>query len=187
MEDVTTQQQISKFWLYMLVLDIGLWAGAYLAHSAFLLIAAAMLTFKILKGDASGRAVIGGLSWLKHTAERNALEEWQGNYYSFNNQQIRIIDAREKRWVVAQDLVQAAGLKYNSELKRKLPLSYPGYRQISDSTLMGFDQEAALKFLAGKQQNNAEVIKLKLWLEREVFGELARQRQHGDGKAPSEA
>lgn len=173
MQDNNIQQIISKYWLYMLVLDIILWLSAGIAGSTVLLVTALLLTFAILKGDGSGRAVIGGVSWLKHLAERHALEEWQGNYYSWNNRQMRFIEARDKFWIVAADLIQAAGLKYNVELKRRLPLSYPGYRQIPDTNWMGFDQDAALSFLQGKQHNNPEIIKLKLWLEREVFRDVA--------------
>ncbi|HEU0188194.1 MAG TPA: hypothetical protein VFR06_09915, partial [Gallionellaceae bacterium] len=99
-----------------------------------------------------------------------------GNYHSWQNQQIRILEAKDKHWVVAQDLVQAAGLKMTDDLKRTLPLSYSGYRQIPGTNLTGFDQESALKFLTSKQ-DDPDIIKLKLWLEREVFGRLARQRQ----------
>ncbi|HEY6094870.1 MAG TPA: hypothetical protein VIU93_07950 [Gallionellaceae bacterium] len=176
MNDLGIQQLINRYWLLMLALDIGLWLGALLLPSTVLLAAAIFLTIAILKGDASGRLVVGVLSWIKGKAEQHAVQEWQGSYYSWQNRQIRILEARDTQWVVAQDLVQAAGLKMTAELRRTLPHSYPGYRQIPGTELTGFDQESALKFLISKQ-HDPEIIKLKLWLEREVFGRLARQRQ----------
>ncbi|HEU0188169.1 MAG TPA: hypothetical protein VFR06_09785, partial [Gallionellaceae bacterium] len=124
MSDLSLQQLISRFWLYMLALDIGLWAGGLLLPSTVMLVAAIFLTIAILKGDATGRLVVGWMSWIKGKAEQHAVEEWQGNYHSWQNQQIRILEAKDKHWVVAQDLVQAAGLKMTDDLKRTLPLSY---------------------------------------------------------------
>jgi len=125
----------------------------------------------------TGRLVVGLVSGLKRHAENKALQEWTGNYYQWSNQQIRIIEKEGNVWVMDEDLLNAAGLKLDKNLRRKLQISYGGYALIPGTQQHGFTETAVLEFLSGKQARDPEIIKLKLWFEREVFFTLRRKRE----------
>jgi hypothetical protein len=127
----------------------------------------------------TGKLLVGLVSGLKHHAENKALQEWAGNYYQWGNQQIRIIEKESNVWVVDEDLLNAAGLKLDKNLRRKLQISYGGYALIPGTQQHGFTETAVLEFLSSKQERNPEIIKLKLWFEREVFFTLRRKREGG--------
>ena len=125
----------------------------------------------------TGRLAIGFASGFVRHAEKKALAEWNGNYYQWDNQQIRIIEKGGCVWVVDEDLIRAAGMKLDKNLQRKLKVSYAGYAIIPGTSLHGFNEKTVLEFLNGKQNGNPEIIKLKLWFEREVFFTLRRKRE----------
>jgi len=110
-------------------------------------------------------------------AHKTALDEWTGNYYRWNNRHIRVIEKDGCAWVIDEDLISAAGMKIDSDLRRKLDVSYSGYCVIPGTKFRGFNENAVLKFLSGKQQGNSEIIKLKLWFERDVFFPLRKKRE----------
>lgn len=124
-----------------------------------------------------GKLFIGLTSGLKHHAEEKALAEWGGNYFQWGNQQIRILEKDGNVWVVDEDLLNAAGMKLDKNLRRKLQISYGGYAPIPGTKLHGFTETVVLEFLKGKQERNPEIVKLKLWFEREVFFTLRRKRE----------
>ncbi|HQS57751.1 MAG: hypothetical protein B7Y56_08235 [Gallionellales bacterium 35-53-114] len=140
-----------------------------------LLIIPAILLF--LHSKWSGKLLLGLASGLKQHAETKALAEWQGNYYKWGDQQIRIVEKDGNIWVVDADLLNAAGLKLDKNLRRKLQISYGGYALIPGTRQYGFSETAVLEFLNGKQARNPEITKLKLWFEREVFFTLQRKRE----------
>ena len=110
-------------------------------------------------------------------AERMALDEWTGNYYQWSNRQIRILEKDGCAWVLDVDLISAAGMTFDSDLRRKLEISYAGYCIIPGTRFRGFNENAVLKFLNGKQERNPEIIKLKLWFERDVFFPMRKRRE----------
>lgn len=110
-------------------------------------------------------------------AHKTALDEWTGDYYRWNNRHIRIIEKDGCAWVMDEDLISAAGMKLDSDLRRKLEISYVGYCVIPGTKLRGFNENAVLKFLSGKQEGNSEIVKLKLWFERDVFFPLRKKRE----------
>ena len=75
-----------------------------------------------------------------------------------------------------ENLIAAAGMEMDSDLQRKLEISYAGYGIIPGTKLRGFNENAVLKFLHFKQERNPEIVKLKLWFERDVFSPLKRKR-----------
>lgn len=109
-------------------------------------------------------------------AQKMALDEWNGNYYMWGNCQIRIFDTDDCAWVVDEDLIGAAGMKLDKKLRRQLVISYSGYRIIPGTSFYGFNENAVLKFLSGKQERNPEIIKLLLWFQRDVFPPLRNRR-----------
>ena len=125
----------------------------------------------------AGRLAIGFASGFVRHAEETALAEWNGNYYQWGRQQIRIIEKDGCVWVVDEDLINAAGMKLDKNLRRKLEVSYAGYTIIPGTRKRGFNEKAVLEFLNGKQDRNPEIIKLKLWFEREIFFTLRRKRE----------
>lgn len=136
-----------------------------------------LIIWLVFRGKWVGMLAIGFVSSLKRHAEEKALCEWQGNYYQWCSQQIRIIETNGCVWVVDEDLVNAAGMKLDKNLRRKLKISYGGYAEIPGTQQQGFTETAVLDFLSMKQERNPEIIKLKLWFEREVFYTLRRKRE----------
>jgi len=63
--------------------------------------------------------------------------------------------------VVDADLLNAAGLKLDKNLRRKLQISYGGYARIPGTQQHGFTEKSVLEFLSSKQERNPEIIKLK--------------------------
>lgn len=124
----------------------------------------------------SSMFIRGTSDFVQHAHEK-ALGGWAGNYYQWGNQQMRIIENEGCVWVVDEDLINATGMKLDKQLRRKLDISYKGYGVIPGTKLRGFNEIAALEFLNGKQDRNPEVIKLKLWFERQVFFPLRNKRE----------
>jgi len=145
----------------------------------WLVILSVPVLYLAMRSRWTGKLVITLLSALKHHAEKKALQEWTGNYYQWGYQQIRIIEKNGNVWVVDADLINAAGLKLDKNLRRKLELSYGGYALIPGTRQYGFTETAVLEFLNSKQAGNPEIIKLKLWFEREVFFTLRNKREGG--------
>ena len=127
-------------------------------------------------GSWIGRSVFGAATKFTDHAAKKALGNWQGKFYSWQNQQIRILEIGKSVWVIDDDLIRAAGLKPDENLKRKLYISYPGYGDIPGTRYTGCTEIAVMKSLEGKQLNNPEVVKLRLWFEREVFPPIKKRR-----------
>ena len=68
-----------------------------------------------------------------------------------------------------EDLLNAAGMKFDKNMHRKLQISYGGYALFPGTKQHDFSENAALVFLNRKQERNPKIIKLKLWFELEVF------------------
>ena len=134
-----------------------------------------LIIWLVARGKWVGMLTIGFISSLKRFAEENAVREWQGNYYQWGNQHIRIVEENGCIWVVDEDLINAVGMELDKGLRRKLEISYSGYGNIPGTKHLGFTEKAVLEFLHGKQERNPEIIKLKLWFEREVFFTLRRK------------
>lgn len=124
----------------------------------------------------SSMLIRGTSDFVQHAHEK-ALGEWSGNYYQWGNQQIRIFEKEGYAWVVDEDLIAVTGMKLDKQLRRKLDISYKGYSVIPGTKLRGFNEIAVLEFLSGKQDLNPEVIKLKIWFERQVFFPLRNKRE----------
>lgn len=123
--------------------------------------------------------ILGKIYWSSITdhISRVAMGEWQGIYYSWGDRQIRVLESGNDVWIVDEDLVRSVGMKLDSDLRRKLKISYPGYRDIPDTKYQGFNAKAVIDFLAHKQDNNPEITRLKLWFEREVFFPLTKRKE----------
>lgn len=163
-------------WGKLAGLIILMWAIAHFFGDNWLLVLILPTVWVALHSTWTGRIVTGFASGFVRHAHEKALSEWNGNYYQWGNQQIRIIEKDDCVWVVGEDLLSAAGMKLDKNLRRKLEISYFGYRIIPGTKLRGFNEKAVLEFLNGKQDRNPEIIKLKLWFEREVFLPLKRKR-----------
>jgi hypothetical protein len=176
MEDSSTSDSTNNFWRYFFVILILLTGLNHFYGSDWLFIILAPMYIGAIYGSWTGRAFFGVASKFTNHASEKALGKWQGKYYSWHNQQIRILEVGRSVWVVDDDLIRAAGLKPDANLKRKLNISYPGYSNIPGTHYSGFNENAVMKFLEGKQSNNPEVVKLKQWFEREVFPPIRRKR-----------
>jgi len=177
MEDVTFSQSANKAWfVILLVIAASVALYFYTDNDWFLIVLVPLVPF-VIWGSWSGRFIVAGISGMRRHASRQALGKWQGNYYQWDNQHIRVYESGDDVWIVDKDLIHAAGMNPDAALRRKLKISYGGYRKIPGTKFEGFNEKAVLQFLLNKQENNPDVTRLKLWLEREVFATLRRKRE----------
>jgi hypothetical protein len=174
MEDSSASESLNNYWRYYLAILIVLTGLNYFFGSDWLLIILVPLYIGTIYGSLSGRVFFGVASKFTNHASEKALGKWQGKYYSWHNQQIRILEVGKSVWVIDDDLIRSTGMKPDANLKRKLNISYPGYGDIPGTRYSGFNEKnAVMKFLEG----NPEVVKLKLWFEPEVFSPIKRRRR----------
>jgi hypothetical protein len=177
MDDISLSETSNQYWRYLL-LGIAILAVVYMFTGwNWILIFLAPLVLLLVFGTGSGRAITGWMSTLIDHANNKALAEWQGNYYQWESQQIRVIESQDDVWVVDVDLIHAVGMKMDKTLRQKLIHSYSGYRKIPETKFYGFNEKSVLKFLDGKQDSNPDVIKLKLWFERGVYFPLRKKKE----------
>jgi hypothetical protein len=177
MDDISLNDSTNRHWR-LLVGAIVLFVVLYhFTGSNWLLLILVPLVVGAFYGSWSGRAAIGAASILSGHASEKALGRWQGSYYSWNNQQVRVIESGDSVWVIDEDLLRAADMKLDLHLRRKLEISYAaGYGTIPGTRQKGFSEKGVFEFLDGKQDGNPEIVKLKLWFEREIFFPIRQKR-----------
>jgi len=106
---------------------------------------------------------------LLRALREDVFAEWQGRYYAFDGHHIRVLDIEGKPWIVDADLVRSLGQRMSPPLRERLrkTLDATEYDRLPATRLWGFSERGALKFLA--QRQDPQALKLKLWLEREVY------------------
>lgn len=126
----------------------------------------------ILAWIASRLIVHGGgqaFTWLS----RKPYEKWEGNYYAFNDTQVRIFEDEEggELWFVVADVVKAVGMK-------RVPDAYLATHPAGTKSLEGHQvmNPAALEALLGRR-NERESIRFIQWMRREVVKPWERRRE----------
>jgi hypothetical protein len=102
-----------------------------------------------------------GYQWLRWTP----YAEWQGNYYDFEGQHLRVVDLDDALWVVDRDVLAVVGMRKSSSV---LKLFGPReHARLPDTIWFGFSQAGVERLLAKSTHRDAK--RLRVWMEREVY------------------
>ncbi len=179
------------------VLRVVLGVGGYLLLAIYLLTHAprefallAMVGLSIVPAVVAIPGLFALFAEFVTFARDQPLERWQGNYYSFDGYQVRIIEEGATVWIVLDDALARAKVQASETELAKLDagslchLESVGRRAIAANAL--------LTLLARRNYRDANVF--RLWLEREVLPPIHRKRtgqrvpyRHGEqaGGSPS--
>lgn len=122
-----------------------------------------MLTLP-LWGAALARPIIEGLPAMLRWAAHLHLRAWEGRYYEFDGQQVRVVSIRDTLWFAEQDVVVILGWAPET-VRRKLGRN--DYGPLGEGRLMGFPEHALGRLLDGDARPQA--LRFRLWMEREVI------------------
>jgi hypothetical protein len=179
MEDIQFDHDTNKIWKYLLIAIVALGILYAITGSDSLLLPLAPLALGVvLSPSLWGKLGIGAAGRFSGRVNERALGQWQGNYYSWNDRQIRVMERRNAVWVVSEDVLRAAGVKPDAAMFKMLESGRPGYGAIPGTDYMGFSEKGVLEFLRERQRDNPEIIKLVLWFERDVFFPIRQKRQN---------
>lgn len=119
------------------------------------------------------------LSWYRRRVREVTWKPWNGRYYAFEGQQIRLHPAANEIWIHADDLFAVLELEIDSIGRRKLAArcGTECFRKVPEIGGEYLSAAAALQFLAA--QGNQRAQKLKRWFEREILPPLRRQNDSG--------
>jgi hypothetical protein len=132
-----------------------------------------MLTLP-LWGAALARPVIEGVPALLRWAGHLHLQAWEGRYYEFDGQQVRVVTIGETLWFAEPDVVAILGGTPEA-LRSKVGRNE--YGPLGEGRLMGFPEQALSRLLNGDARPQA--LRFRLWMEREViFPHREHLRRH---------
>ena len=95
-----------------------------------------------------------------------ALAEFQGIYYSFGGQRVRVFYSDKLVWLATTDVYVALGLEIAKDDMRRLLLG-KRHRVIPNTEIVGISEEHLRSFVTGTRANEAE--KFNLWFERGIL------------------
>jgi hypothetical protein len=133
-----------------------------------------LFALPILGWIASRLLVHGGshaFSWMS----RQALEEWQGTYYAFNDVQVRVFEDDDPRRLlfVVDDVVMAMGWK---RLPESFRIAHPrDLVPIPGTRLFALDPAGVERLLA--KRNDHEAMRFLNWMKREVVAPWEKGRR----------
>jgi hypothetical protein len=107
--------------------------------------------------------------WLSH----QPMKKWEGNYYAFNDVQVRVYEYQDGLWFAASDVLKSTGI---AGVPDSLLARYPeGCRVIPGTRQTCLNVDAVEKFLASHRQPEAQ--RFVLWARREVVAPWKRKRE----------
>jgi hypothetical protein len=105
--------------------------------------------------------------------QERTLAPWQGNYYAFDDHQIRVLEARGGLWFPYADVCAALRLKPKAHLLRSLRAA----EHLRDDTLGETLSVAGLTTLFGRSSDRA-TLRFLGWAERDVCRPWRNKRDH---------
>jgi len=111
---------------------------------------------------------------IKHKAERDAMEVWNGRYYAFDNRQVRLFLVDGVIWVPTADV---AALLDPPPDERELRYLGADHGPIPGQKLKGYTEAGLLRLLTTRSSSRRathDTIRFKHWLEKEAFPNLRR-------------
>ena len=119
------------------------------------------------------RALVHGgeglLSWLS-TAP---LAKWNGSYYQFNNEQIRVYEHRDRLLFVGEDVLRAAGI--TKATTAHMAVHAEEMSEIPGSRQRGFGIRQIERL--ANEYPGTDAGRLLLWAQREVVGPWEKKRE----------
>jgi hypothetical protein len=105
--------------------------------------------------------------------QERTLAPWQGNYYAFDDHQIRVLEARGGLWFPYTDVCAALGLKPKAHLLRSLRAA----EHLRDDALGETLSVAGLTALFGRSSDRT-TLRFLNWAERDVCRPWRNKRDH---------
>ena len=127
----------------------------------------------------AARWIVMGFGALKRHAEERALAEWNGRYFAYDDKQVRVHWDDSATWIEAEDIFRIIGRKPDPTTRERIRLRI-GSERFCVPEAVGrecFSGDGVLDYLAAFEED--EPRKLRRWLEREVFANLASLRERG--------
>ena len=163
---------IAKAWWPVLIValaavPLGLW---YIGLGPMAIVAAVPIVAWV-----GARLLIKGggeaFTWMS----RMPLMKWQGNYYAFNNYQVRVLEDEGELWFVAKDVLAAIELKKHPRVETFLATYPDDARMLTGYRLVALSP-AGLDKLLGNSTHH-ESIRFLQWVHREVLKPWERKRE----------
>lgn len=127
----------------------------------------------VLWGAILAKPLLEGLIAIYGFFRDAPLKPYQGNYYAFDDQQVRVFEINGALWVVDEDILNIIGFKPLLATRRIADLSE--HRIIKEHNLWVYSQQAVLRLL--KDSYHPSAARLKLWLLREVYFPYAKKQR----------
>ena len=125
------------------------------------------------------KPILESFSIMGRGIKASAMDTRGARLYTFQSQDLRVFFEGGQPWVAEPDLLAILGLKPDPERVRRYDATE--YDRIGSTGLSGFSEAGALKLLAGSR--HPDVLKLRLWLEREIFAPARKRRERAtDGR-----
>ena len=151
------------------IVAAAVWIGWSVGGKVWALVALVSLT--PIVGVAIARPLVEfiheGFGWLA----ASPMSKWQGNYYEFDNVQVRVYDDGERLWFCARDVLAAAGLPRTPD--GLLDRRHGECATIPGTRMVGFTIAGLERFAAGK---SPDANRLLHWAQREVVGPWKKTR-----------
>lgn len=111
----------------------------------------------MLWGAFLAKPILEFLIWIYRYFPDAQLKPYQGNYYAFDDKQVRVFEINQALWVVDINVLAIIGLVY-SETARRLA-QYSEYRYIESQKLWVYSEQAALRLVHNSKHFNAYRLK----------------------------
>jgi hypothetical protein len=113
----------------------------------------------------------GTAMWFDH-ARKEPYAKWNGNYYAFDDTQIRVYEDDGALWFDARDTLKIVGRALDAQLKVAYPP--PGLKCADDGRTWVFSETAVLEVVG--HTRHARAGPLGLWLARQVIAPFHKRR-----------
>jgi hypothetical protein len=122
------------------------------------------------------RWTVNGFSWLARRGEADALHDWNGRYFAFDDRQVRIHWDDRNIWVVADDVFSLLAMDPDATERRKIAIRLGVRKLLQPPGLKDecFSEEGLAKFLASLRRRN-DAARIQAWFERQVFPMIRRR------------
>jgi hypothetical protein len=121
--------------------------------------------------------VMGVLTAIRDAGRRSAHQQYQGNYYSYEGQQVRFYLVDSTVWMAWPDV---ARLLDPAATERELRLLGADFATIPEHALQGCTEAGILKLLkarTGHRRATRDMIQLKTWLKQDALPNVKRLPQ----------
>lgn len=156
------------FHLFLLAIGCG---GIWLTQGMLSLLAVPLF------GWVLSRWVVEGVAFIAKKGGDDAVREWNGRYFAFNEYQVRIFWDKQRVWVKAADVFRVLGESPDSISRRKIAvrLGPDGFGTPARKEGECFTDQGVISYLNAR--GDLTSVQFRRWFEREVFAILHKQRE----------